>query len=59
MLVVLELEITGTLSPIMMRALSLLRVRMRGLANRFASVSVSLKFAVAERLLTFSSLIVR
>ncbi|VWC25942.1 hypothetical protein BUB20358_06089 [Burkholderia ubonensis] len=53
---VLELEITGTLSPIMMRAFSLLRVRMRGLASRFASVSVSLKSAVADSPLTFSAL---
>ncbi|VWB85886.1 hypothetical protein BTE28158_04087 [Burkholderia territorii] len=53
---VLELEITGTLSPIMMRAFSLLRARMRGLASRFASVSVSLKSAVADSPLTFSAL---
>ncbi len=59
MLGTLELEITGTLSPIRILAFSLLRVRMRGLASRLASVSVSLKLAVADSPLAVSRLIVR
>ena len=49
------LVIVGTRSPIRMRAFSLLRARMRGLANRLASESSSFKFSVALRPVALSA----